>query len=161
MNEFVMYDNKDRGRLMELIANIDLSHPVRISWKPFKKERSLSANALLHKWFREIAYAFVGRGMTAISHTTDDGVVHTVAVDEDFIKDMLKLTYLGTEWTYRRNAQTHEWERLQELRHTKFLDRGEMSHFMDQVYHWSLAKGILLTIPENSEYQQWKKEEVA
>ena len=36
------------------------------------------------------------------------------------------------------------------------LKKGEMVNFMDQVYHWAVDNGVLLTVPEDSEYQRLK-----
>ncbi|MCL5592660.1 hypothetical protein M5Y58_23805, partial [Enterobacter roggenkampii] len=40
-----------------------------------------------------------------------------------------------------------------ELRHTSDLDTGDMHHFMCQVEDWCAQFGLVLTIPQSSEFQ--------
>jgi hypothetical protein len=39
------------------------------------------------------------------------------------------------------------------------LTKGEMVHFMDNVYHWAKDNGVLLIVPEDSEYQRMKQKQ--
>jgi len=40
------------------------------------------------------------------------------------------------------------------VRSTSKLSKGEMVHFLDNVYHWANKQGIRLSIPAESEYAE-------
>ena len=66
----------------------------------------------------------------------------------------MKSTFLGYVEVIDTDVITGKKTTRQELRHTSSLDTGEMKLFMDMVYGWALDRGVMLTIPDNSEYRQ-------
>lgn len=111
-----------------------------ITWepKPYTNPRSLSANALMHVWFREMANKF----------STDAN-----PLTEEQMKALMVHKFLGTEDVVISKTVIEG-----QLRHTSKLTSGECKQFMDQVSAWAADHGCVLTMPEDSEYMQWSKE---
>lgn len=145
-NQIVLTHTGDKSRLIALIDGLSLEKPMVFSWKLYKKQRSLSANALSHVWYKEIAAQLHERG----SNSTPDEV-----------KQILKYNFLGLETRRYKNFSSGEWVETEELRKTSQLDSGEMCFFMEQVRDWAAGLGILLETPEESEFHKWQMEQVA
>ena len=75
----------------------------------------------------------------------------------EFVKDMLKHSFLGYKDTMRLDVSTNQPAKVRELIHTSNLSSGDMFHFMEQCEAYSVGIGCLLTIPEKSEYMQNKR----
>jgi len=142
--EFIIRTAYDRDRLLKFIREMDFSRPIRFEWRQFREKRSLAANATQHMWYGEIATELRRRG----SDTT-----------ADLVKDMMKHSFLGYESKERVNVKTGEKVQIEELRKTRDLDKGESCFYMDQVAAWAVTHGIMLTIPEDSEYAKWQSEQ--
>ena len=122
----------------EWASSWDYSAPLAIQPRKYTNPRSLSQNALLHKWFMEIAKHFEGKG---------------VDIDSDKAKSLMKLKFLGTEDIVVRNTVIPA-----QLKSTSKLDKGEMMRFMDQVADWAADHGVILSMPSDSEYMRLKNE---
>ena len=123
----------------------DSGDTYRISVKKWRERRSLSQNSLLHKWCGELSSYLIASGRKDSS--------------PEFCKDLLKHSFLGYEQKTMTDCTTGEKTVISSLRHTSELDTGEMYHFMCLVDRWCVSIGLMLTIPESSEYQQLKGKE--
>jgi len=65
------------------------------------------------------------------------------------MKLMLKHRFLGVE-DIKVGKNVIEGQ----VKLTRSLTKGEMVHFMDNVYHWARENKCLLTVPADSEYQK-------
>lgn len=113
--------------------------------------RSLSQNALAHKWYAEAAAFFLAMGKLHFSSGRP--------MNAENMKRNLKQTFLGEELIRDVNLQTGEITERYELRHTSDLDRGEMQAFMTCVDKWAMEHGIPLSHPEDSVYMVMQREQ--
>lgn len=116
----------------------DFSTPLALQPKQYKNPRSLTQNALLHKWFGEMASHFSKK----------------VDTDAEQMKALMKLKFLGTEDIVVGHTVIPG-----QLKRTSKLDKGEMMRFMDDIYDWALDHGVTLTIPEDSEYMKLRRQQ--
>src|SRR3990167_5823979 len=117
-----MADEKDRQRIIGLIAKLSLSKPWEVTVARKTKKRTLSQNALYHQWVGIIA--------------------KETGNDHDDVHDEFK----------RRWVPPKEIEIFGEIRMrqstTDFATAG-MTEFMERVYAFSVSElGILLPLPE-------------
>jgi hypothetical protein len=129
-------------RLPHLIKRVnewDYARPLCITLKPYTNPRSLNQNALFHVWCKTMSEKFIEKVPTATPEN---------------IKLMMKQRFLGTE-----DIKIGKTVIENQVKHTSDLDVGEMVHFMDNVYHWARDNGILLEVPQNSEYQKLKNQQ--
>lgn len=124
-----------------LLEHWDFSTPV--TWKPqkYRNVRSLSQNALLHIWVRELAEYFVSKGANAAT------------TNEETVKLFVKQQFLGLE-----DIVVGKTVIPGQVKRTSKLDKGEMYFFMDQVYHWAIEFGLTLSLPEDSEFARLRAE---
>ena len=139
--DFVRISNKNDidyqvKHLIQRIKDWDYSKPLCVKLEPYKNIRSLSQNALAQMWYREIAKAIKKKGHN-INHQKP----------EEVWKLWLKKRFLGVE-EYLIGKETISGQ----IKRTSKLNSGEMSHYLDQVYHWATDLGVLLPIPKESEY---------
>ena len=139
MTANLIIDARDLDDLNACIRTMLELGPVSVQLKSHTK-RSLSQNALAHKWFGELSAWLVSKGKDFAT--------------PDWVKAAMKSTFLGYADVVDTDVITGKKTSRQELRHTSSLDTGEMKLFMDMVYHWALDRGVMLTIPDNSEYKQ-------
>ena len=111
---------------------------VELNAKPWKAKRSLSQNALLHMWMSELSKYLISKGRDQAT--------------PEWCKEAMKHTFLGYEMRNKTNVITGEIFTTSELKRTRDLNTGEMTHFLDRIYNWALNINCFLTIPENSEY---------
>lgn len=135
----LIIDTRDLDDLNACIKTMLELGPVSVQLKSHTK-RSLSQNALAHKWFGELSAWLVSKGKDFAT--------------PEWVKAAMKSTFLGYVEAVDTDVITGKKTTRSELRHTSSLDTGEMKLFMDMVYHWALDRGVMLTIPENSEYKQ-------
>jgi hypothetical protein len=141
---FVRFNSKDDVHkkakyLIEDMLAWDFSKPLTVKLEEYKNPRSLSQNAMSHIWYREIAKAMEKKG-------------HKVDYENpaEAWKLWLKKRFLGVSTV---NIGKHT---LEEIKRTSDLNSGEMAHYLDQVYHWAIDLGIILTIPKECEYAEIK-----
>ena len=135
----LIIDTRDIEDLDACIRTMLELGPVSVQLKSHTK-RSLSQNALAHKWFGELSAWLVSKGKDFAT--------------PEWVKAAMKSTFLGYVEVIDTDVITGKKTTRSELRHTSSLDTGEMKLFMDMVYGWALDRGVMLTIPDNSEYRQ-------
>ena len=144
MNQGAFFLIADRSRVDQILAGVATTlkalpsdaYPQSLKLGEYDNPRSLTQNALLHVWFRDIAKSFTDRGNAA---------------KEGFIKEMLKHKFLGTT-----DIST---ERLKIPPQINKLPKhkGELHHFMNQVEEWAADHGVRLTNPADSEYMKMRE----
>ena len=139
MTTNLIIDSRDLEDLNACIKTMLELGPVSVQLKSHTK-RSLSQNALAHKWFGELSAWLISKGKDFAT--------------PEWVKAAMKSTFLGYVEVVDTDVITGKKTSRQELRHTSSLDTGEMKLFMDMVYGWALDRGVMLTIPDNSEYKQ-------
>ncbi|QDJ96140.1 hypothetical protein KE336_gp27 [Aeromonas phage 4_D05] len=145
MTTITIIDGRDTSELIAKVTAMLADGPVQVKLSG-KKARSMSQNNLAHLWFGEISKWLTGHGRDFAT--------------PEWCKNAMKHTFLGYDDVFDMDVITGISTRRQELRHTSKLDVGEMKLFMDQVYHWCLEKELMLTIPEDCEYDRLRKEEL-
>ena len=148
MNDFTIATEGERQRFISYLRGLDISRPLKFTWKLFKHQRSYDANALFHIWVGEVATAENKRGMD----TTKDKA-----------KKDLKKMFLGYESITYTDRKTGEVVGKTRLRRTRDLDSGEMFYFMEQVQAWAmLMLSLALTSKtDKDEFAEWKRAEAA
>lgn len=145
MSAITIIDSRDIEQLSQQLEEMVKEGPVQVKLSG-RKARSLSQNNLAHLWFGEISRWLTGHGREFAT--------------PEWCKNAMKHTFLGYEDVFDTDVISGISTRRQELRHTSRLDVGEMKLFMDQVYHWCLEKELMLTIPDDCEYDRLRKEEL-
>lgn len=145
MSAITIIDSRDIEQLSQQLAEMVKEGPVQVKLSG-KKARSLSQNSLSWLWYNEISRWLISKGKDfATAQWVHDAMCHTFLGHED-VMDTDVITGVST----RRSA----------LRGTSGLDVGEFKLYLDMVYHWALNYGLLLTIPEDCEYDRLRKEEL-
>lgn len=145
MSAITIIDSRDIEQLSQQLAEMVKEGPVQVKLSG-KKARSLSQNSLSWLWYNEISRWLISKGKDfATAQWVHDAMCHTYLGHED-VMDTDVITGVST----RRSA----------LRGTSGLDVGEFKLYLDMVYHWALNYGLLLTIPEECEYDRLRKEEL-
>jgi hypothetical protein len=75
-----------------------------------------------------------------------------VDTNAEQMKSLMKYKFLGTEDIVIRKTVIKD-----QLRSTSKLDKGEMTHFMNQVYDWAVDHGVTLPMPADSEYMKMRE----
>ena len=139
--DFVKINSKDEVEkrlpfLLNRLENWDYSKPLAIKFEPYQNPRSLSQNAMAHIWYRQIAEEMAKKG-------------HVIKHDkpEEVWKLWLKRRFIGI-YTVNIGKEIIE----DQVKSTKDLKKGEMAYFLDQVYHWATKQGVMLSVPQESEY---------
>ena len=145
MTTITIIDGRDTQELIARVTAMLADGPVQVKLSG-KKARSMSQNNLAHLWFGEISKWLTGHGREFAT--------------PEWCKNAMKHTFLGYDDVFDTDVISGISTRRQELRHTSKLDVGEMKLFMDQVYHWCLERELMLTIPEDCEYDRLRKEEL-
>ncbi len=118
--ETIIIKNEDiRARVLGIIQGLPIDKPYQIEIKPFKRKRSLSQNALFHKWVNILAE-------------------HTGYSDFE-MKEYLKVQFLSPQFMQVR-------DRTIVSRHTSKLDTKEMSEFMNKVMAFAVTE-LNVTLP--------------
>jgi len=124
--------------LIKRVESWDYSEPLVITFKAYEDQRSLGQNALFHVWCREMAQVFIKK----VPNATEEGM-----------KFMMKSKFLGTH-SVAIGKETYSDQVMPLPKH-----KGEMCHFMDQVYHWAAEKDVLLSLPQYNEYSELKRKQ--
>ena len=118
----IIFDEASRQRCISLIAGLNIEKKWAVTVERYKKKRTLSQNALYHKWVGIIA--------------------QETGNDHDDVHDEFK----------RRWVPPKEIEIFGEIRmrqSTTDFDTPGMTEFMERVYAFSVSElGILLPLPE-------------
>ena len=138
MTTNLIIDARDLEDLNACIKTMLELGPVSVQLKSHTR-RSIPQNATAHMWFGELSRWLISKGKDFAT--------------PEWVKAAMKSTFLGYVEVIDTDVVTGKKTSRQELRHTSSLDTGEMKLFMDMVYGWALDRGVMLTIPDNSEYK--------
>ena len=125
--------------LIKRLQDWDYAVPLAVKLEPWVDSRSLDQNALFHKWCRQLSEKFI----KDIPDATPEGV-----------KLMMKHKFLQTKTI--KVGQTVLKDQIQS---TAKLKKGEMCHFMDEVYAWAADRGVYLVTPEYNEWTELKRKQ--
>lgn len=124
MTEFIIRDEQIRERAINLIRGLDISNLWQVEVTRHRKKRTLSQNALLHKWFNIIA--------------------DETGNDQDAVKDAFRDMYLD-----KVPVTIGDEERLIG-RSTTTLNTAEMTEFMNKILAYANSQlAIELPLPED------------
>ena len=129
--------------ILKRIESWDFTIPLVVKLEKYEDPRTISQNALSHKWYKEIAIAM-----------TKKGIKVDYGKPEEVWKMFLKKRFLGVS-SYTLGTKVIP----DQVKGTSKLTKGEMVHFLDNVYHWAKDNGVLLIVPEDSEYQRMKQKQ--
>lgn len=155
--QFIKIDQKSQidqrlSTLKNILLEWDFTHSCKITFDKYTDARSLNQNALAHIWFKDISDSFKRRRLKWY-YLDDDG--NEIGEPNDYspldIKLAMKHKYLGYE-----NIQFGKIIAEKQLKSTSDLDKGEMMHFLNQVYAFGLNNGVRLVVPQDSEYKKLK-----
>lgn len=138
-SHFVISSHQYLPSVMKEIADmVDKNGFVKVSVSA-GSNRSISQNNLFWMWMTEMANYFASKG---VENST-----------KDQMHDLMCHKFLGSITVTVGKTQI---TRLKSLRD---LDKGDMLHFLRQIDEWSADHGLLLTHPEDSEYQRLTEEQ--
>lgn len=146
MTTMTIVDGRDIPELAATVAAMLKDGPVRVKLSG-QKARSLSQNALSWVWYGDISRWLLSKG-DQYSYATPQ-----------WCHDAMCHTFLGYEEVVMVDVVTRERTTTSRLKGTSGMDVGQFKLYLDLVYNWALSKGLLLTIPENSEYMSLCKME--
>lgn len=124
--------------LRKRLDNWDYTVPLVLRFDRYDDPRSNKQSRLFHKWCEEMSQKFIGK----VPDATKDGM-----------KFMMKKMFLGTQ-TIRVGKETYVDQIMPLPEH-----KGEMCHFMDQVYRWAGEKNVILSLPQYNEYTLLKQKQ--
>lgn len=142
----LIIDTRDLEDLNACIKTMLELGPVSVQLKSSTK-RSLSQNNMSWKWYDEISKWLLSKG-DQYSYATPQ-----------WVHDAMCHTFLGYEDVVMVDVVTKERTTTSRLKGTSGLDVGQFKLYLDLVYAWCLEKGLMLTIPEDCEYQKLTKQE--
>lgn len=145
MTSITIIDCRDISELASTLTAMLKDGPVQVRLSG-RKARSLSQNSLMWIWYRQISEWLKSKGKDFAG--------------EQWVHDAMCHTFLGWRTVEMVDVITGEKTSRDELIGTSGLDVGEMKLYLDLVYQWALGYGLLLTIPEDCEYNRMKKEEL-
>ncbi len=123
--DLTFHDERGREMAHNLVDELDLEKPWDITIKPYRKQRTLPQNALLHKWIGLLA-EFTGdtqESMKSDLKTEFAEIVESRITPGEF-----------------RPMDTSEMDTLQ------------MSEFMNRIYAWATTEmGLILPVPPREE----------
>jgi len=134
---------KTKQDLLSVLEPFEFECAMQVTVKPMQNKRSIPQNDTFHMWCGELSRFLLKNGRKWAT--------------PEFVKDMLKHSFLGYKDTTRLDVSTNKPEKVRELIHTSDLSTGDMFHFMEQCEAYSVGIGCLLTIQEKSEYMQNKR----
>jgi hypothetical protein len=125
--------------IMKAINGWDFSSGLVIKIERYQNPRSISQNALFHVWCRTMSKHFIEKIPTATPEN---------------MKLMMKNRFLGTE-----DIKVGKEIIKGQVKHSSSLTKGEMVHFLDNVYHWAHNHDLILESDADSEYQKLKRQQ--
>lgn len=153
MNEFILKTEDDRRRLLDFLSKLDISRPLKFTWKLYRQKRSLDANALLHVWLGEMLKH------PMLAQNNELKKVSKKKLIED-LKIQMKERFLGNETVTYVNRKDGTNVTIERLRRTRDLDSGEFCFFMECVQSWAMVHlGIALTCNKNDQFAKWQEEQ--
>lgn len=122
MTNYILRNKSVRDNCIRAIYNLDVDAmpPQEIVIRTYRQKRSVQQNALLHKWFDEIAKA-------------------TGEYSADDIKTLMKAKFSPSKLVCGEMIPTA----------TSKLNSAQMAEFMDQVAAFAGTYGVALTQPDD------------
>jgi len=133
-NQFIISSSQYLPSVMKELETLIDKHGFIKMVVTAGSNKSVSQNNLFWMWMTEMAEHFASKGV-------EDST-------KDQMHDLMCHKFLGNITV---TVGKTEITRLKSLRD---LDKGDMLHFMRQIDEWSADHGLLLTHPEDSEYQR-------
>ena len=133
-NQFIISSSQYLPSVMKELETLIDKHGFIKMVVTAGSNKSVSQNNLFWMWMTEMANYFASKG---VENST-----------KDQMHDLMCHKFLGNITV---TVGKTEITRLKSLRD---LDKGDMLHFMRQIDEWSADHGVLLTHPEDSEYQR-------
>lgn len=118
--------------------------PAIIELKPMGDKRSQSQNALSHVWYKVICDHVSAKGYGFTDMDSGEKIPFT----PDDIKLEMKKQILGVR------RLEHKGKITEKVPKTSKLSKGDMCDYMNKLYQRCLDIGLILPIPEDSEYQK-------
>jgi len=143
--QFIIRNHTNLVAVIAHLSEMKVDKPMVIDIKLQGTRRSLSQNALFHKWCVEISDFLIKKGRKIWT--------------PEFTKDSLKHTFLGYEEVERTDMKTGVIRVSSELKHTSKLATPEMYFFMSQVDAWANNVGCNVTIPARCDYSDLKQKQ--
>lgn len=132
------------NQIMKFIDEWGFDTPLVIKAEVHNEKRSLSQNALSHVWYKAICDHVNSKGYALIDVDTGEAVPYT----PDDVKQEMKRQILGVK------KLRHKDRIIEKVPSTSKLTAGEMHDYMNKLYHRCLNLGLILPIPEESQYQK-------
>lgn len=148
---FVIKSKEDIPTLIHHLYSLPADIPLSVDVKEYKVKRTIDQNALMHKWFDEISEWRIEEGWEP-PQVPKVGTTGKFYKPSELMKEFFKNKFLPT--VEIDIAPGHSITRKVS---TTDLDTGECSHFMQQIESYCAERGIILTIPENSQYYKIQK----
>jgi len=123
--------------LLKRLDSWDFSSPLVLKLQRCDP-KSEGQNNLFHKWCGEMSSEFIGK----VPDATKEGM-----------KFMMKKMFLGTQ-TITVGKYVYP-DQIMPLP----TQKGEMYHFMEQVYHWAAKRDVLLSLPQYNEFTALKRKQ--
>ncbi len=123
---YILIDEKRRENALEYLKWINISKPVEVTIKPYRKNRSNAQNNLYHMWKKPIAEHF---GYT-----------------EDELHEVLKVRFIGIE------VKMVAGQKLVQPISTTSLDLKQMAEFLLKIEVLAKAHDITLKMPDDALY---------
>lgn len=132
------------NQIMRFIDEWGFDAPLVIKAEVHNEKRSLSQNALSHVWYKAICDYVNAKGYRLINVDTGEEIPYT----PDDVKQEMKRQILGVK------RLRHKDRIIEKVQSTSKLTTGEMHDYMNKLYHKCLNLGLILPIPEGSQYQK-------
>lgn len=118
-------------QVTKLLTNNRAKH-YRVNICEWRDKRSLSQNALYWKWLTEI-----DKQAPLMCESTITGA--------EMWHEVFKHYYCKMKTVANKKAALN-------IKSTKMLDVGEMTFYLNKIENWCIDRGVILTIPHDSEY---------
>ena len=132
------------GKFYKMLKEEWDDFPAIIELKPMGENRSLSQNALSHVWYKAICSHINSKGYVFVDVDTGEKIPFT----SDDIKLEMKKQILGVRRLEYKGKITEK------VPSTSKLSKGAMVDYMNKLYQRCLDIGLILPIPDDSEYQK-------
>jgi hypothetical protein len=146
-HSFVIRHAAHLARAKAILDNLDLSREWSFELKPYRRNRSAEANALLWTWYRVISDE-IGTDPQSLHESMKVRFLIPILLetDEDFRSDVELLREIYQ--TGKKDAALKAKDRLYKRASTTWLNTKDFSRFMNSVEEFASGYGISLQQPE-------------
>lgn len=142
--QHIISDDFTRRRLIQFIKQLDLTgRPWKFTWSRHRTN-SWPMKKTWRMWMRETAEWMARNGATMPLCMRNGQPWGSRPFSEQDAHELFVKTHLGVD----ANGERYK---------TASGDRGQMLHMMDKHLAWCTERGIMLTIPREGEYMQYKE----